>query len=66
MRPGQPYGEPSWGGPDTLPVAKEEAMHPSIAQKLVAQRAAGLRKQAAAAARTRQARQARRAANGGR
>ena len=41
-------------------------MHSSIAQKLIAQRAADLRKQAAAAARTRQARQARRAANGGR
>ena len=41
-------------------------MHPSIAQKLVALQAAGLRKQAAAASWARQARRARRAANGGR
>jgi len=42
-------------------------MHPPIVQKLVAQQARDLRKQAAAAAsRARQARQARRAADGGR
>jgi hypothetical protein len=41
-------------------------MHPSIAQKVINQRASDLRKQAAAASRARQARQARRAADGGR
>jgi hypothetical protein len=43
-------------------------MHPSIMQKLVAQRAqqtAGLRKQAAAASRARRARRSRRSADGG-
>ena len=41
-------------------------MHPSIMQKLVAQQTAGLRKQAQAASRVRQARRDRRAENGGR
>jgi hypothetical protein len=41
-------------------------MHPSIMQMLIAQRAAGLRKQAEAASRARQARRDRRAAAGGR
>jgi hypothetical protein len=41
-------------------------MHPSIVQKLVAQRAGDLRKPAAAAARARQAHQARRGEDGGR
>jgi hypothetical protein len=41
-------------------------MPPSIVQKLVAQQAADLRKQAAAASRARQARRGRRAADGGR
>jgi hypothetical protein len=41
-------------------------MHPSMIQSLVAQHAAGLRKQAEAAARARLARRLRHAADGGR
>jgi hypothetical protein len=41
-------------------------MHPSIALKVISQRASDLRRQAAAASRARQARQARRAADAGR
>lgn len=40
-------------------------MHPSLMQRLVAQQAIGLRKQAAAASRARRARRARRSADGG-